>query len=194
MNKIIIATKNKGKIKEFENILNPYNIEVLSLLDLKNEEIEEYGLTFEENAKIKSEAIANKYNCLVVSDDSGLVVDGLNGKPGIYSARYASKEKNDLANIYKVLYELKGNPNRNAKFVCALAVSRPNHDTVIYKGEIKGVLLEELVGEFGFGYDPIFYVPEYKMTTAEMNPKLKNSISHRGQAINKFIKDIEKYI
>jgi XTP/dITP diphosphohydrolase len=187
MKKVMIATTNKGKVKEFEQMFSKKGIEVKSLLDFnENVDIEETGLTFQENAAIKAEAISKLTNQIVIADDSGLVVDALEGRPGVYSARYAGLEKNDKANLQKVLEELKGVPyeERTARFVCALAVAFPNRKTEIVEGECEGIILEVPRGEKGFGYDPIFYVPEKEKTMAEMEGEEKNTLSHRANALH----------
>lgn len=192
---IIVATKNKGKAKEFERMFNRYGIEVKTLVDVPEiPDIEETGKTFEENAIIKAEAIAKLTDSLVIADDSGLVIDALDGRPGVYSARYAGEEKNDEANIDKVLAELRGVEieKRTARFYCALALAGPGVDTMTVSGTCEGVILEERRGEGGFGYDPIFYVASEEQTMAEMPADMKNEISHRAVAMRNLEPYIEK--
>nr|WP_144921263.1 XTP/dITP diphosphatase [Paenibacillus bovis] len=184
--KVIIATKNKGKAKEFEALFSKFNLEVLTLLDIENApDVEETGATFEENAILKAEAISQFTGSIVVADDSGLVVDALDGRPGIYSARYAGEEKSDEANISKLLSELNDvqQKDRTARFYCALAVAIPGAETLVVAGTCEGLILNERRGTNGFGYDPVFYVPSLQQTMAELSSEQKNSISHRANAL-----------
>lgn len=186
MKTVIIATKNKGKAKEFESLFAAKGYEVKTLLDVQGSpDVEETGTTFEENAILKAEAISKLYDQVVIADDSGLIVDALDGRPGVYSARYAGEDKSDEANTSKVLRELEGVPTekRTARFYCALAVASPNQDTVTVSGAMEGLITEQLVGENGFGYDPIFFVQEVAKTTAELSKEEKNKISHRAHAL-----------
>ena len=188
MKQVIVATKNAGKAKEFEHIFNQYNVVVKSLLDFEGiEEIVEDGQTFEENALIKARAIAKQFNQVVIADDSGLEVDALDGRPGVYSARYAGEGRNDQANIEKVLSELEGVPtqNRSARFVCALALVTPEGQEVVVRGTCEGQILSECVGSEGFGYDPIFYLPQLGKTMAQIPKSQKNVLSHRAEAFKK---------
>ena len=188
MKKIIIATGNKGKAKEFETLFSPLGYEVLTLHDLEGAtDVEETGSTFEENAILKAEALCQQFNTMVIADDSGLMIDALEGRPGVYSARYAGEEKNDDANIDKVLEELKNVPeeNRTARFYCALAVAIPGEDTMTVSGTVEGRIANGRQGENGFGYDPIFYVPDLGKMMAELKPEEKNAISHRANALKK---------
>jgi XTP/dITP diphosphohydrolase len=188
---VIIATKNAGKAKEFQSLFAEKGIEVKSLLDFDHvPDIAETGKTFAENAVLKAEAIANYFNKIVIADDSGLAVDVLDGKPGVYSARYAGEQKNDQANMEKVLAELKGIPfeQRTARFHCALAVAIPQGRTVVVEGTCEGYITEEPRGTNGFGYDPIFYVPDQQKTMAELSKEEKNKISHRANALKELQK------
>jgi len=188
MKQVIIATKNAGKAKEFEHIFNQYNVVVKSLLDFEGiEEIVEDGQTFEENALIKARAIAKQFNQVVIADDSGLEVDALDGRPGVYSARYAGEGRNDQANIEKVLSELEGIPTqeRSARFVCALALVTPEGEESVVRGTCEGQILSECIGNEGFGYDPIFYLPELGKTMAQIPKSQKNVLSHRAEAFKK---------
>ncbi|MDR7073694.1 XTP/dITP diphosphatase [Fictibacillus barbaricus] len=185
---ILIATKNKGKVSEFQSMFNQYGIEVISLLDMENiPDVEETGDTFEENAILKAETICNKLNIPVISDDSGLEIDALDGRPGVYSARYAGSHKNDEDNMNKVLNELEGIPNqkRTARFICALAFARPGKDTFVVKGLCEGEILHDRRGTEGFGYDPIFFLPKLNRSMAELTKEEKNKISHRANALIK---------
>jgi XTP/dITP diphosphohydrolase len=195
--KLIVATKNKGKIKEFKEMFANKGIEVLSILDLDDQiEIDETGTTFAENALLKATVMSEKYNEIVIADDSGLMVDALGGEPGIYSARYAGESKNDDANIEKVLTKLTDvrNENRKARFVCALAIVGENIQPTVFEGTCEGIITTEKCGENGFGYDPIFYLPQYGKTMAEISKDEKNKISHRGKALQQLLKEFDSII
>ncbi|QHM14594.1 Non-canonical purine NTP pyrophosphatase [Bacillus subtilis] len=194
MKEAIIATHNPGKVKEFKEILEPRGYDVQSLAEIGfTEEIEETGHTFEENAILKAEAVAKAVNKMVIADDSGLSIDNLGGRPGVYSARYAGEQKDDQANIEKVLSELKGieKEQRTARFRCALAVSIPGEETKTVEGHVEGYIAEEPRGEYGFGYDPIFIVKDKDKTMAELTSDEKNKISHRADALKKLSKLLE---
>ncbi|PON01951.1 non-canonical purine NTP pyrophosphatase [Bacillus halotolerans] len=194
MKEAIIATHNPGKVKEFKEILEPKGYEVKSLAEIGfTDEIEETGHTFEENAILKAEAVAKAVNKMVIADDSGLSVDNLGGRPGVYSARYAGEQKDDQANIDKVLSELRGieKEQRTARFRCALAVSIPGEETKTVEGHVEGYIAEEPRGEYGFGYDPIFIVKDKDKTMAELTSDEKNKISHRADALKKLSKLLE---
>lgn len=185
MKQVVIATKNKGKAKDFEALFAPLGYEVVTMFDVAPDlEIEETGTTFEENAVLKAETLAKQLNTIVIADDSGLAVDALNGEPGVYSARYAG-DHDDEANILKVLEKLQGVPTekRTARFCCALAIAGPEMETTTLFGTCEGVILEEKRGTNGFGYDPIFFVQALNRAMAELSPEEKGSISHRGNAI-----------
>ncbi|AUS10964.1 XTP/dITP diphosphatase [Bacillus stercoris] len=194
MKEAIIATHNPGKVKEFKEILEPKGYDVKSLAEIGfTEEIEETGHTFEENAILKAEAVAKAVNKMVIADDSGLSIDNLGGRPGVYSARYAGEQKDDQSNIDKVLSELKGieKEQRTARFRCALAVSIPGEETKTVEGHVEGYIAEEPRGEYGFGYDPIFIVKDKDKTMAELTSDEKNKISHRADALKKLSKLLE---
>ncbi|WP_027409509.1 XTP/dITP diphosphatase [Anoxybacteroides tepidamans] len=191
MKEVIIATKNAGKAKEFQALLGKRGVEIKTLLDFPDcPDIEETGSTFAENARLKAETIASNFQRAVIADDSGLSVDALNGKPGVYSARYAGEEKNDQANIAKVLKEMEGIPfeKRTARFHCALAVAIPGKPTMVVEGTCEGYITDAPKGENGFGYDPIFFVPQKEKTMAELTKEEKNKISHRADALAKLDK------
>lgn len=198
LKQILIATKNKGKVAEFQALFKKYDIQAISLLDLPDgiEDVEETGETFEENARLKAEQISLILNAPVVADDSGLIIDALDGRPGVFSARYAGLEKNDQDNNDKVLNELKDIPmeNRTARFICVLAVAIPNEETFFVKGYCEGKIALSETGAHGFGYDPIFIPEGYSKTMAEINPAKKNEISHRGRAISELDEWLKKYI
>jgi len=187
MKQVVIATKNKGKAQDFEALFQPLGFEVVTMFDVAPDmEIEETGTTFEENAVLKAETLAKALNMIVIADDSGLAVDALDGAPGVYSARYAG-DHDDEANIVKVLENLAGVPEekRTARFMCALAIAGPEMDTTTVFGTCEGVILQEKRGTNGFGYDPIFFIPELGRAMAELTPEEKGAISHRGNAIRK---------
>ena len=185
--RIIVATGNAGKMKELKEVLGDLGADIVSMKEAGIEEdVEENGTTFEENALIKARAIAKKAtDAIVLADDSGLEIDYLNKEPGIYSARYLG---HDTSYDYKnkvILEKLKDVPKeqRSARFVCALAAVFPNGKEVVKRATIEGEIGYEIAGENGFGYDPIFFVPEYGVTTAELTMEQKNAISHRGKAL-----------
>ncbi|MDE7162050.1 MAG: XTP/dITP diphosphatase [Anaeroplasmataceae bacterium] len=183
MKKIVVATRNLGKLKEFQNLF-PED-EVLSLADIGYEkEIEEDGSTFEENAIKKASQVSKDLNLIVIADDSGLEVEALGGAPGIHSARFAS-DHDPRSNNEKLIELLKNETNRNARFVCVICLCYPNGKTILSKGICNGTITYEAKGNRGFGYDPYFYVKEYGQTMAEMPLEVKNQISHRAKAIQK---------
>lgn len=197
MKKLVIATANKGKVEEFRSLFAKYPISIQTLLDFPEiGEIEETGTTFAENAAIKAETVSKRLNIPVLADDSGLMVDYLDGAPGIYSARYAGSGHDDEKNNEKLLANLKGVPKekRTAKFHCTLAIAIPAEPTYFYDGEVAGYITEEKSGKSGFGYDPLFYLPNYQATMAELDPAEKNKISHRASALANLSKDLEKVI
>ena len=200
--KIIAATANAGKIKEIKKIFSDVNLEILSMGEIGIDiDIEENGTTFEENALIKTRAVAEEcrklgMDAVVMADDSGLEIDYLNKEPGIYSARYAGVDTSyDIKNNL-LLQRLEGVPDekRTARFVCAVAAAFPDGSTEVVRGTIEGIIGYEIAGENGFGYDPIFYLPEYGCTTAELSPEKKNELSHRGKALREMRVIMEKKI
>lgn len=195
MKKIVFATSNEGKMKEVRMILADLNIEVLSLKEAGiNVDIVEDGKTFEENALIKARTISKYTDAIVLADDSGLEVDFINKEPGVYSARYMGEDTSyhiKNASIIERLAEAEGE-ERSARFVCVIAAVFPDGSSKTTKATIEGLIGYEEKGENGFGYDPILYVPEYDMTTAQMSSELKNSISHRGKALEMMKKEIIK--
>lgn len=195
MKKIIFATKNKGKIKEINAIMSDMNVEVVSMEDAGiNIDVVEDGNTFEENAIKKAEEIMKVSGIITMADDSGLEIDYLDGAPGVYSARYMGEDTPYSIKNSKILETMKDvkEENRTARFVSVIATAIPNKETITTKGIVEGIIGYEIKGENGFGYDPIFYVPEYNMTTAEMTPELKNSISHRGKALRLMKEELKK--
>ena len=194
--KIIFATGNENKMKEIRMILSDLGMPILSMKEAGIDvDVVEDGTTFEENALIKAAEIAKEVeNCIVLADDSGLEIDYLNGEPGIYSARYAGENTSYDIKNNMLLERLAGVPaeERTARFVCAIAAAFPDGTTEVVRGTIEGQIGYEMAGENGFGYDPIFYVPEYKCTTAEMDPETKNQLSHRGNALRAMRDIMEK--
>ena len=181
---IILATRNRGKIREFKELLSDFDTEVKSLLDFGPiPDIIEDGDTFEENAYKKAHEAARMLGLPALADDSGLVVEALNGEPGVRSARYAGLQASDLENNLKLLEAMKGQKNRNAAFECVIAVAVPRGPALIYEGRCEGQITTELSGDHGFGYDPLLYYPPLKKTLANLSLTEKNSISHRGRAM-----------
>ena len=190
MGDIVIASNNKGKINDFRVIFPDYNVIGISEL-IEDFDVEETGDTFEENARLKSEAAAEALNKRVIADDSGLEVFALNGEPGIYSARYAGETKDDNANIEKLLTQLGDETDRSAQFVCVISMSAPGEDTVQFKGTVQGEITLNKIGEHGFGYDPIFFVEYKNKTMAQLTAEEKGQISHRGKAIEQLQQYLE---
>lgn len=185
--KLVVATGNPGKLKEMQAYLTDFEWELQ--LKPENLEVEETGDTFEENACLKASEVAKATQHWSIADDSGLQVDALNGAPGVYSARYG---KNDLERITRLLKELENQENRQAQFVCAIALARPDGNIVLHsKGICQGEILHQASGEGGFGYDPIFYVPDKQLTFAQMTLELKRSVSHRGKALADLIQKLK---
>lgn len=196
--RIVFASKNRGKIKEFKKLLEGTGITLLSLDDYPDmPDVEEDGKTFFENAFKKASAISKYTGEVAVADDSGLEVDFLDGRPGIYSSRFSGQNATDEENIIELLRELKNVPakERKAAFKCVLVIYRPDGKFESFEGTLKGEIGLEPRGSEGFGYDPVFIVPEYDRTVAELDPDVKNRISHRAEAFKKlkesaFIKSI----
>ncbi len=203
INKILVATTNPGKISEIHEMIGS-KIKLLSLKDFVHiAEVEEDGNTFEENARKKAIGYAKTTGCLTIADDSGLVIDVLDGAPGVKSARFSGdKLKNedrsliDHRNIAKVLELLIDVPQvkRTARFVCCICLASPEKVLIETKGTLEGIIIDEEKGANGFGYDPIFLVPSLNKTVAQLNPAEKNSISHRGKAIKELTLKIRDYI
>ncbi|MFR5356527.1 MAG: XTP/dITP diphosphatase [Clostridia bacterium] len=186
MDKIIFATGNEGKMKEVRMILEDLGLPVLSLKDAGiTADVEENGTTFEENAQIKAKAIMEMTGALVLADDSGLEVDALDKEPGIYSARYMGHDTSSHIKNQNIIDRLEGKvgEERSARFVCAIAAAFPDGRVLITRGTMEGQIGYEEKGENGFGYDPIFYLPEYQCYSAELSLEEKNKLSHRGKAL-----------
>lgn len=198
--KIIFATGNKDKMKEIRMILADLGMEILSMKEAGiSVDVVEDGTTFEENALIKARAIAEleevkAMNAIVLADDSGLEIDYLDKAPGIYSARYAGTDTPYLIKNSLLLSRMKGVPEeeRTARFVCAIAAAFPNGDTEVVRGTMEGRVAHEITGANGFGYDPIFYLPECGCTSAEISPEQKNELSHRGKGLRMMREIMEK--
>ena len=189
MKKIILATSNLGKVRELNSMLEGhYN--VVSQIDMKVEEVPETGASFIENALIKARNASSQSQLPALADDSGLTVDALKGEPGIYSARYAGEKATDADNIIKLLARMDDEDNRSARFWCAMVYARYGNDPepVIVEKSWEGQILRELKGSNGFGYDPIFYLPELNCTSAQLSAEEKNRKSHRGQALQAILK------
>ena len=195
MKKIIFATGNQDKMREIHEILADMDVEVVSMKEAGiHADIVENGSTFEENAVIKAKTICELTGEITLADDSGLEIDYLDKAPGIYSARFAGEDTSyDIKNRI-LLDRLEGVPDeeRRARFVCAVAAVFPDGTVKVVRETIEGQIAHEIDGENGFGYDPIFYVPEYGCTTAEMTPELKNELSHRGKALRAMKKILEE--
>ena len=185
---IIFASHNKGKINEIRELLSPYGINVLSANDLNLPDVEETGKTFEENAYIKALSAAKEKNIPCFADDSGLCVDAMGGKPGVYTARYAPERNFDLG-MDKLLKELEqsNSKNRAAHFACVIVLAYPDGRYKSFEGRVDGNIAPKKSGNSGFGYDPIFIPTGYDISFAEFNSAEKNKISHRGRALQKFI-------
>jgi len=194
---MILGTRNHGKIAEFRSLFKGMQIKLLSFYDFPDvPPVEEDGKTFQDNATKKAKAIAKATGRTAVSDDSGLEVDFLNAVPGVYSARFAGERATDRDNARKVLNMLDGVPweERTARFVCVICAATPKGKTVRAEGTCTGTISFEMRGSHGFGYDPIFVPDGYQMTMAEMEPELKNNISHRADAMKKFRKVLKGFI
>lgn len=194
---IVIATRNPGKAKEFTKIFAEKGYLVKTLLDYPElPDVEETGKTFEENARLKAETIADILKQPVLADDSGLIVDALNGMPGIFSARFAGEPTNNAANNAKLLHELTGVPKeqRTARFHCTLVFAAPDKESLVVEGDWSGEIGTIPRGDHGFGYDPLFFVPEEQKTAAELSDECKNEISHRGKAVAKLRDQWENWL
>lgn len=193
--KIFLATGNKHKIDEIKAIFsNIENVEILSIKDgIEIPEVIEDGETFEANSAKKALEIAKFTGMITIADDSGLCVDALNGAPGVYSARYSGENATDESNNAKLMEVMKNETNRKCHFVSVITLGKPDGRVYSFRGEIEGELLYEPKGKDGFGYDPYFYVAEYKKSLAEM-PEIKNKISHRANALKKLEKELAKIL
>lgn len=196
MEKVILASQNKGKIKEIEAILSKYGMNVVARDEagLPTFEVEETGETFEENSYIKAKAILDIANCPTIADDSGLMVDALGGGPGVYSARYAGENCSFDDNNRKLLEALKDVPEekRTARFVSVITMLYPDGTKLVARGEVEGRIADKLMGEGGFGYDPLFVPDGYDISFGQMTPEEKNKISHRANSLKKLEELLER--
>ncbi|MGD9160197.1 MAG: XTP/dITP diphosphatase [Desulfobacteraceae bacterium] len=192
---IVLATRNQGKIREITDLLSGYDIDIKSLNDFGPiPEVDEDGDTFEDNAYIKAHFTARVLGLPAIADDSGLVVDVLDGAPGVYSARYAGEEANDEENNRKLLNEMANKANRKARFETALIIAVPRGPALTYIGKVEGEITGSPQGDNGFGYDPLFYYPPMSKTFAQMTGEEKNSISHRGKAVKELAGEFDKVL
>ena len=192
---IVLATRNKGKIKEFQEILKDYPVELRGLDDFGPiPEVVEDGETFDDNAYKKALFTAKVLGLPAISDDSGLTVEALDGRPGVHSARYAGENATDQDNIAKLLSELDGVSNRKAAFECVISIAVPSGPALTYEGRCEGEITTEPQGDSGFGYDPVFYYPDFGKTFAEASMAEKNSVSHRGKALAEVAAEMPKVL
>ncbi|MFH0844962.1 MAG: XTP/dITP diphosphatase [Pseudomonadota bacterium] len=192
---LILATRNDGKIAEFKEILSGFHVELRSLKDLGPlPPIVEDGMTFDENAYKKAHLTAKILGFPALADDSGLLVEALGGEPGVLSARYAGEGATDEENNRKLLKAMEGVLNRKATFVCVISIAVPRGPALTYEGICEGEVNREIIGENGFGYDPIFYYPPMRKTFAQMTPDEKNRISHRGKAMADLKREFDKVL
>jgi XTP/dITP diphosphohydrolase len=194
---IIIATSNQNKLKEFKALLKDHKVRILSLKDFPQiPAVVEDGKNFYENALKKATTVARLTGKLTIADDSGIEVEALGGKPGVYSSRFAGEDASDEENNARLLKELQGIPpdKRGSCFKCVLVIAKPEGETAFVEGECRGIIIEELRGHYGFGYDPLFLVPEYNKTFSEITPEEKNKISHRAKALKKLLKLLPNYL
>ena len=193
--KLVLASQNKKKIKEMNEILAQLGVEVASQAEVGvNVDVEETGSTFEENSLLKARAVMEASGMLAIADDSGLCVDALNGAPGIYSARYGGEGVDDTARYKLLLENMRGQSPRTAKFVSVITCCFPNGDVICARGECPGTIAFAPMGEGGFGYDPVFFIPGLKKTFAQLTAEEKNAISHRGKALEAFKVKLEEYL
>ncbi len=195
MSKIVLASNNQGKLREIQHILADLSAEVIPQAEFDIDDADETGLSFVENAIIKARHASELSGYAAIADDSGIVVDALNGEPGIYSARYAGTHGNDQENLEKLLEQMKdvGDAKRTASFQCAMVYVRHANDPIpiICQGSWTGKILRQSAGENGFGYDPIFFVPSENCTSAQLTFDTKNQLSHRGQALQKLLTELK---
>ena len=197
MNKIILASNNNGKIKEFREIFKEMDIELVPMKEAGIDvDIEENGETFEENSLIKARTVCKLSGCITIADDSGLEVDYLGGQPGVYSARFMGHDTSYDIKNKAIIDKLKGvsGKDRSARFVAVIAAVFPDGRELVTRGTMEGIIGQEPLGENGFGYDPILFLPEYNKSSAELAPEEKNKISHRGKALEKMKAALEEAI
>ena len=195
MNIIVLATRNKGKTREIRDLLKSFPVEIKNLDDFGPiPEVEEDGKTFDDNAYKKAAFAARVLGYPAMADDSGLVVPALDGRPGVYSARYAGENATDADNCRKLLEEMAGKKDRRAAFECVISIAVPTGPALTYEGRCEGVLLEAPQGENGFGYDPLFYYPEFKKSFAQVSMAEKSRVSHRGKALQEVAREFDKIL
>ena len=198
MSVLVLATRNKGKIEEVQRLISQHapHIQLRSVADFDLEDVEETGTTFEENAILKATTIARQTGLPSLADDSGIAIDALGGAPGVYSARWSGVHGDDGANITKVLTEMDhvSDSERGAQFVCVIALALPDGRHLTVRGEVEGKVRRSPIGDYGFGYDPIFQPAGFDITTAQMDPETKDSISHRGKALREIAPKIAPFI
>ena len=193
--KFVLATQNQKKLREMSDILSGFGVEVVTPKSLGIDlEVEETGTTFAENAMLKAKAICAAANLPAIADDSGLCVDALAGAPGVYSARYGGEGLDDVGRYRLLLENLRGQTTRTAHFACAIACAFPNGDTLTAEGKVEGTIAFAPMGEGGFGYDPIFFYPPLRKTFGQLTAEEKHGISHRGKALEVFVKDLATYL
>jgi XTP/dITP diphosphohydrolase len=195
MPRLLLATNNQGKVREYQSLLKGISFELVTPAQRRIDlEVEETGCTFEENARLKAAAFAKVSGLLTLADDSGLEVDALNGDPGVRSSRYAGEGATDAGRVNFLLAKLKDIPieKRTARFVCIIAIAAPDRQIEICSGKCDGIILYEPRGKNGFGYDPIFYFPELKKTMAELPMEIKDEVSHRAHAVQEAVKILNK--
>ena len=193
--KLVLASKNKKKLEEMQAILEELGVQVCSEADAGVDvEVEETGATFAENSLLKASAVMKAAGLPAVADDSGLCVDALNGGPGVYSARYGGEGLDDKGRYMLLLQNLRGQTTRAAHFACAIACAFPNGDTITAEGQAPGTIAFAPMGEGGFGYDPVFFVPDKAKTFAQLTQEEKAEISHRGKALREFTAKLETYL
>ena len=193
--KFILATHNPGKLREMAAILSQYGVEVVSPADVGiTVDVEETGTTFAENAMLKAKAICAAAGMPAIADDSGLCVDALNGGPGVYSARYGGEGLDDKGRYTLLLQNMRGQTTRAAHFACAIACAFPNGDELTAEGRCDGTIAFAPMGEGGFGYDPVFFVPEKAKTFGQLTAEEKSAISHRGKALKAFSEKLATYL
>ncbi len=191
---IVVASTNEGKIREFRQMLEPKGYTVKSLADYPDlGDIDETGTTFSENAVIKAAAVTEKYGIMAVSDDSGLEIDAFGRQPGVQSARWLGHETPYSEKNRIILEKMQGIENRTCRYVCAIAITRPDEEPVVFEDTVECTIAYEPSGENGFGYDPIIFYPPYHKTMADMDKDEKNAISHRGKAVRKLEEWLENH-
>ena len=193
--KLVLASKNPKKLRELNDILSQLGIEVCSQAEVGVDvDVEETGTTFEANSLLKAQAVMEACGLPAIADDSGLCVDALQGAPGVYSARYGGEGLDDMGRTRLLLENMRGAGPRTATFVSVITCCFPNGDVLCARGECPGTIAFAPMGEGGFGYDPVFFIPQLKKTFAQLTPEEKNAISHRGQALKAFQVKLEEYL